>query len=74
MGSMPRQPPDVFSNGLSPQCQDETYRPQSRGETSIIENARVDIGQQQIGDATHDDLQEQVQQYCQKNKIRRKQE
>ena len=74
MGSIPRPPPDVSCNGLAPQCQDETYRHQSRGATPVIENARADMGQQQMGAAACDILQKQVQQYCQKNKTRRKQE
>ena len=74
MGSIPRPPPDVSSNGLASQSQDETYRPQSGGATPVIENARVDMGQQQMGAATNDDLQKQVQEYYQKNKTRRKQE
>ena len=32
------------------------------------------MGQQQMEAATHDNLQRQVQEYCQKNKTRRKQE
>ena len=74
MGSITIPPPNVSSNGLAPQNQDETYRPQSRGATPVIENARDDMGQQQMGAATHDDLQKQVQEYCQKNNSRRKEE
>ena len=44
MGSITRPPPDMSSNGLAPQSQDETYRPQSRGPTPVIENARVCCG------------------------------
>ena len=73
MGSITRPPLDMSSNGLAPQSQDETYRPQSRRATSVIQNATVDMGQQQMGAATHDNLQKQVQEYCQKNKTRRKQ-
>ena len=32
------------------------------------------MGQLQMGAVTHDNLQKQVQEYCQKNKTRRKQE
>ena len=60
MGSIPRSPPDVSSNGLVPQSHDETYRPQSRGATPVIENARIDMGQQQMGAVTHDNLQKQI--------------
>ena len=74
MGRITSPPPDVSSNGLEPQSQDETYRPQSRGATSVIENARVDMGQHQMGAVAHDSLQKEVQEYCQKNKTRRKQE
>ena len=74
MGSITSPPPDVSSKGLAPQSQDETYRPQSRGATPLIENARVDMGQQKMQAATHDNLQKQVQEYGQKNKTRRKQE
>ena len=63
-----------LANGLAPQSLNETYRPQSRGAKPVIENARVDMGQQQMGAAAHDTLQKQVQEYCQKNKTRRKQE
>ena len=37
-------------------------------------NVRVVMGQQQMKAVTHDNLQRQVQEYCQKNKTRRKQE
>ena len=74
MGSITRPPPDMSSNGLAPQSQDETYRPQSRRKTPVIENARVVMGQLQMEAITHDNLQRQVQEYCQKNKTRRKQE
>ena len=74
MGSITRPPPDMCSNGLAPQSQDETYRPQSRGATPVIENVRVVMGQQQMKAVTHDNLQRQVQEYCQKNKTTRKQE
>ena len=71
MGSITRQPPDMSSNGLAPQSQDETYRPQSRGATPVIESAGVVMGQQQIKAATRDNLQRQVQEYCQMNKTRK---
>ena len=74
MGSIPRPLPDVSSNRLVPQSKDETYRPQSRGATPVIENARVDMGQHQMGAAAYDNLQKQVQEYCQKNETRRKQQ
>ena len=74
MGSFTRPPPNMFSNGLALQSQDETYRPQSRGATPVIENVRVVMGQQQMKAVTHDNLQRQVQEYCQKNNTRRKQE
>ena len=74
MGSITRPPPDMSFNGLAPQSQDETCRPQSRRPTPVIDNARVVMGQQQMEAATHDNLQRQVQEYCQKNKTRRKQE
>ena len=48
MGSIPRPPPDVTFNGLAPQSQDETYRPQSREAAPVIENARVVMEQQQL--------------------------
>ena len=64
----------MSSNELAPQSQDEAYRPQSRGATPVIENARVGMGQQQMEAAACDNLQKQVQEYCQKNKTRRKQE
>ena len=60
--------------GLAPQSQDETYTSQSRGAKPVIENARVVMDQQQVEAATQDNLQRQVQEYCQKNKARRKQE
>ena len=74
MGSITRPPPDMSCNELAPQSQDETYRPQSRGATPVIENVRVAMGQQQMNVVTHDTLQRQVQEYCQKNKAKRKQE
>ena len=46
MGSIPRPAPDVSSNGLAPQSRDETCRPQSKGATPVIENVRVDMGQE----------------------------
>ena len=64
----------MSSNRSAPQSQDETYRSQSRRATSAVENARVVMGQQPMGTVTHDNLQRQVQEYCQKNKTRRKQE
>ena len=74
MGSITRPPPDMSSNELALQSQDETYRPQSTGATPLIENVRVAMGQQQMKVVTHDTLQRQVQEYCQKNKAKRKQE
>ena len=74
MSGIPRPPPDVSFNGLASQSQDETYRPQSRGATPVIENARVDMEQQQLGAAYCENLQKQVQEYCQRNKTKRKQE
>ena len=71
MHSIPRPPPDMSSNGLTPQSQDEAYRPQSRVATPAIENARVVMDQQQMEAATHDNLQRQIQEYCQKNRNRR---
>ena len=41
IGSITRSPPDMSTNGLTDQSQDETYRPQSRGTTPVIENVRV---------------------------------
>ena len=72
MGSIPRPPPDVSSNGIAPQSQDETFRPQSRGATPVIKNARADMEQQQLGAAYCKNLQKQVQEYCQKNKAKKK--
>ena len=64
----------MSSNELAPQSQDESYRPQSKGATPVIENVRVVVGQQQMKAVTHDILQRQVQEHCQKNKAKRKQE
>ena len=74
IGSISRPSPEVSFNRLDPQSQDEMYRPQSRGTTPVIENARVGMGQQQMGAVAHNNLQKQVQEHCQKNKTRRKQE
>ena len=74
MGSIPTPPLDVPSNGLAPQSQDETYRPRNRGTTPIIENARADMEQQQLAVAYYEDLQRQVQEYCQRNGTKRGQE
>ena len=54
IGSIPRSPPDVSSNGLVPQSQDGAYRPQSRGMTPVIENTRDERGQQKMGAVTHE--------------------
>ena len=74
MGSIPRPPPDMSSNELTPQSQDETYIPQGKGATPVNENVRVVMGQQQMKAVTHDTLHRQVQEYSQKNKTRRKKE
>ena len=73
MGSIPKPPLDMSSYESAPQSQDVTYRPQSREATPVVGHDRVKC-QQQTGTVTHDNLQKQVQEYCQENRVKGKQE
>ena len=73
MSSISRLPSDIPPLELATQRQDITQESQSREATSE-ERYDGNKDQQQIGAVTHDSLQKRVQDYCQENRVRRKQE
>ena len=73
MGSISRLPSDMSPHELINQNQDLNCKPQSREATPVVGPDRVK-GQQQTGTIPHNKLQKQVQEYCQENRVKRKQE